>query len=316
MKKKLIHFAIFICFPYISYSQTQELSDLQVTNAPGLILLDETPSSIDKPIDPKTFAISLYNLTQGGSLECTPYWFFNHKDYTFKKHLENKTPILQTLNFSLSHISKVSDDHALAAGIRTQLFRAYHKNNVQEIKSLYNEMQDELIEDNLDWEKINGISDEMNTLKARTKWTVELAGAFAYHFLNANYQAYDFQKAGAWLNLKYTPSLKSNTDIVFLARYLYADSIVSKSSVFDLGTAIYYNKNKFEGEVEYVFRYDFIPKKSYDRLSFMLTYKLSNKIAIVSSLGKNFNATKNIISVLGIKFGISGLSLDDSITEN
>jgi hypothetical protein len=193
MKKYLFIFGLLMTNQL--FAQFNPLSDLHSTSSPALILMDKAPSSIDKPVNPKTFGLSLYNLADGGSLECTPYWFFHHPEYTFDKHLKNRHPILQTLNLSMGTFKEDSLS-LLGIGFRTQLLKKYDKATLLAIDKKTKDIKNEIIEDNINFQKVNMLLDDLQELTTQTRWTIELVAAATGSYLNHNIQQTTWSQYG------------------------------------------------------------------------------------------------------------------------
>jgi hypothetical protein len=132
-----------------------DLNNISIPSSPGFILLDESPTILDRPASPKAFAVNIYNaFKQSGGfptnygVEFTPFWYFQHPNMTALKFLGYNAEGDQQLPFS--HIRKASLNIAyvkqpdtgsaagisnLAFGVRTNLFSLRSKRNIQAIKS-------------------------------------------------------------------------------------------------------------------------------------------------------------------------------------
>src|SRR5215813_8272021 len=95
MKSKFQILGILVFATSLSFSQTTEdlkvqINDLYIPNSPGFILADKSPASIDKPVTPRAFGISLLNLMEGGAIDVTPFWLTNKPMYTFNDWVKKK----------------------------------------------------------------------------------------------------------------------------------------------------------------------------------------------------------------------------------
>jgi hypothetical protein len=166
--KKIITIIIASVFATPGFSQNNvKLEDLKTPNSPGFQLLDISPSSIERPTNPKEFSLKLLNHVGEGSLlpknyafEFSPFWFGNHKKtkikngvrttvdnvYTYLDLDESTTPksaVIRTglwRKFSLSLVSTFADSTSgsllantnyVALGGRTNLLtiRSRKQNN-------------------------------------------------------------------------------------------------------------------------------------------------------------------------------------------
>ncbi|GGH67142.1 hypothetical protein HNQ91_001720 [Filimonas zeae] len=125
-------------------AQDVALKDLRTPNSPGFQILDISPSNIERPTNPKAFALGVLNLSTQGSVipknfsfELSPYWYFKPQNATVYKYLNIQGPdsnrhvfsgILNKLSVSLassfidsSSGSVFKNTNYVSAGIRTNL---------------------------------------------------------------------------------------------------------------------------------------------------------------------------------------------------
>ena len=308
MKKTILYICFF--FEIISANaQTKMISinDLNIPTSPAFVILDKSPASIEKPSNPKALGLSLINLWQGsGAAEFTPYWLTNKPAYLFSDDIKNKNPIFQTLAFSIAS-AKEDTMTSIAVGFRTQLARSYSANTIKLINDKVEEIVAELSGgDNIDEENIKKLKKDLNDLKSKTNWVVELAGAYAGK--SSPKESVAAYKSGFWAHLKWTPDASPVT-FVGLARYTSSIGNVSKSisdSVFfDYGLNISHQSNDFDLQFEYVKRKDVSANAVYDRAVLVANYQIMPGVVAVVSFGKDFNKVNNIFSALGVKFGLS-----------
>lgn len=125
-------------------AQQVNLEDLKTPAAPGFQLLDISPTSIERPQNPKALGATLLNLTNDGNslpknfaLEVTPFWFLKDSKATAIKFLnikENGKPsyssgILKKLSLSMASVyndtasgNLLAKTNYLSFGVRTNLF--------------------------------------------------------------------------------------------------------------------------------------------------------------------------------------------------
>lgn len=303
-----IFIAILICHSANSQTQVPKLDELNIPSSPAFVLLDESPANIEKPTNPKAFAISLLNVGKnGGAIETTPYWLTNHANYTFTNDVENHFPVLQTFAISLASL-KNSDTTTVSFGFRVQLFRKYI--NEDEIIKIKNNILDLLsVEDisKIDTVAIKKERAKLDAERGRTKYNLELAGAYASQ--GTNYENLSGNKLGIWTNFKYTPMPNSFLDIVALARYSKTinglENQSSNSSFLDFGAGLSRQGSNYDVQLEYIYRRDTTLDTNYDRLAFIVNYQIISGLVAVASFGKNFDEQNDIFTAFGIKFGIS-----------
>jgi hypothetical protein len=306
--KKVILFLIATGTYTLCFSQTDiKLSDLYVPTAPGFVLADKSPSSVEKPSTPKAFGISLLNLYQGGAVEVTPFWLTNKPTYTFQDWIKKKNTIIETLNLSIATF-KTDTTSNVSAGIRTQVLRIYSKKHLETLTH----KEDEIIgllttrdsAGNINEKAIQKAADELELIQRKGIFAVEFAAALIGSSNNNSYKQLSSNKSGVWANIRWSPE-KSMLDFTGVIRYSWANQVNSSDSAFlDYGISMSYEKQKFDIALEYVNRRDLSLKQSFDRFALVGNYVINDNFTLVASLGKNFAKVDNIITVFGIKFGL------------
>jgi hypothetical protein len=132
-----------------------KMDNISIPNSPGFILLDESPSVIDRPASPKAFATSIFNsYRQAGGfpsnygVEFTPFWFFRHPRMTAYKYLgynkaeEKQLPFshIKKASISLAYVNNPDTDTTpsisnIAFGIRTTILSIRSRRNIQALKN-------------------------------------------------------------------------------------------------------------------------------------------------------------------------------------
>jgi len=300
-----------------SYAQegVVNLNNLIVPTSPGFVILDKSPASIEKPVSPKTFGVSVLRLLKQneGGLDFTPYWFWNHPNLTFKNYIDNRSPILQTLNLSLA-ASQGDSASYLSAGVRTHLLRIFSKDKISDINAIEQDIITALSTDpdNLDLEELTRLKDKLAALTAEPRLSMELAGAMAGFSADNKFAHLANKRYGAWLNVAYRPNDKVPLNLLGVFRYTKAINGSIKSSdstLIDYGIAASYQQQKFDIQLEYVNRNDVENHEHYNRLALVGNYVVANNVVVVASFGKNFAETENIIALFGVKFGIANEKL-------
>lgn len=309
MKKRIV--VILLCaLAARGYAQVNQLniSDLYTPSAPGFVLADIAPSSVEKPSTPRAFGVSLLNLVQGGAMEVTPFWLTNHPNLTFEKFIQKKTPFLETFNVSIATF-KTDTINNVSAGFRAHLFRAY---SAEKKKALLG-IKDQIVQalavdpDNLDTTAIGNLKQSLDDQRKRGFFLVELAGAVLAGSPTNSYSNLASSRSGFWLNARWVPDI-SSIDFLVVARYSWTNNVPVKSmdsSFLDYGVALSYATNKFDCSMELIARRDFSIDKNYSRFAFVANYMFNENFVVVASLGKNFNPTGNILTVFGVKFMLS-----------
>lgn len=145
MKKIFVTFAALLLNFAQSEAQSVKLEDLKTPDSPGFQILDISPTSIEKPINPKALGTTLLNLTNDGNaipknfaMEVSPYWYFKDNNASVLKYLDigsddkptiSFSGILRKLSISMASVysdttsgSLIAKTNYLSFGARTNLF--------------------------------------------------------------------------------------------------------------------------------------------------------------------------------------------------
>lgn len=315
-----------------------KLSDLQTPNAPGFVLADKAPSSIEKPVNPRTFAVSLYNLREGGAVETTPFWWFQQPSYDVNRYLR-PVPFLSTFNLSMATF-KTDSSSVFSGGFRANVIRLFPAAKKTKMQHLDTEASFLIALDGIDDTSLNDIPDAqlgsvggsafrnlvaterektiynaidslvklIDTERRKPVFQVSLAGAYLGASANNSFKNLKATKAGIWLNAQWSPA---NIPLSILALGRYSRQVgeaktgSEDSAYLDYGIGLSYERNSFDAALEYINRRDFAERKNYDRLVFVVNYQVIEEVTLVASFGKNFKEMNNLFTVFGTKIGIS-----------
>jgi len=310
--KKVFAFVFALITIHTLSAQSLQLNDLYIPESPGFVLADKAPSVISKPTNPKAFGMSILNMTQGGAVEASPYWFTPKPNLTYEQYIQNKMPVLETFNLSLA--SYKADSTGLmnvTAGFRTQLFRVYSKQTIKDLINKKKEIIEILVNsiDSIDTAAISKKKTDLNNIGKRGFFVVELAGALLGNSSTNSFNNIQTSKSGIWANIFWSPN-KSILDFAGLVRYSWVSNSITKttsdSSFLDSGMSVHYQQQNFDLSFEYINRRDFALQKNTDRLALVANYKLNDLFVLVVSAGKNFGDSNNIIATTGIRFCVGG----------
>jgi len=282
-----------------------EFSNLETPTSPGLILFDETPSSIEKPTTPQGLGLSLLGLGQnGGALEFAPYWLKDHPNLTAKQMYTNKTPILSHFGVSIATMNTDTLSF-ISGGLRTRVFQSYGK-NVTKLDGLKTQIENALSDG--DFEKVDSLRKEYVSITEKPVFNIDLAAAIGASSLTNSYDDLELNRWAVWMSLNFRPK---GDDFYFtvLSRYINNENYEGtnvKADLVDLGTRLNYDISKFTVSLEYVHRMNFTSDIFDDyRLAAIGSYKLTDNVFITSTFGKNFSDVNNIIALAGLNFGFS-----------
>lgn len=97
MKYFIIILSFILCLELDVFCQastdTLSLKDLEIPNSPAFILLDQSPTTIERPSSSKAFVLNVLNsfqenngFPQNYAVDLTPFWFFKHPNMTSLKY--------------------------------------------------------------------------------------------------------------------------------------------------------------------------------------------------------------------------------------
>lgn len=308
---------ILIFFSFISQSLLAqnnsgkiEFSNLETPTSPGLILFDETPSSIEKPTTPQGLGLNLLGLTKnGGALEFAPFWLKDHPNLTAKDMYKTKSPVLSHFGVSVATIS--SDTLTfISGGIRTRLFQSYGK-NVKKLNSLKTDIENLLSSDLTDddnLKKLDSLRQKYVDITEKPVFNIDLAAAIGASAESNSYSELELKRWAIWTTFNFRPK---GDDFYFtaLARYINNEDFQGtniNADLIDVGARFNYDISKFTVSLEYVQRLN-VTAEIYDdyRIAVIGSYKLSENVFVTSTFGKNFDDVNNIIALAGLNFGFS-----------
>lgn len=307
---------LFLSFGFVelkAQNSTDDISfqNLETPSSPGFILLDNTPSSIERPTTPQGFGVSVLGLFQGtgGAIEFAPFWLMTHPKLTGKKMYETKFPLLQNLSISAATI-KTDSSNYLAGGLRARIYQHYSKGQDDTLNKIREKITEELSKgrDSIDSNKITELRQIYVNVTQKPVFNIDFAVAFGSISLTNSFDNLEFNRWAAWLSFNLRPK---GDDFYFtvLSRYLSNGNIKeynTSENLIDIGTRFNYDISKFCISLEYLQRMNFT-NKTYDdyRIAVIGSYKLTDNFFITSTFGKNFTNVNNIIALAGINFGFS-----------
>ncbi len=288
-------------------SEDIDFNKLETPSAPGLILFDQTTSSIEKPTTPQGLGISILSLGQnGGALECAPFWLTDHPSLTAKDMYTNKTPILSHLAVSIAS-AKTDTLSFISAGIRTRLFQSFG-DNVEELNSYKSQLEELLVDPISNSEKIDSIRKAYVKNIQNPVLSIDLAAAFGGSSAINSFDSLNLNRWAVWLSFNWRPKGKDFYTTV-LTRYINFEEFNDTNIVanlVDLGARLNYDISKVTLSLEYINRMNFTTNNLDDyRLAVIGSYQVSDNIFVTSTFGKNFSDVNNIIALAGLNFGFS-----------
>jgi len=153
-------------------------------------------------------------------------------------------------------------------------------------------------------------------LEAPPLLALDFAGGYSTFFSDNKFGNNHFGKLGLWITLNSGIDLtrKDKSDLVKkinfygIARYLEdgttlnVDQQFFRTKNFDFGGKAEFVYNRFSISYEYIYRVNEIENTF--RSSGLLAYKVSDKVYINAAFGKNYGNKDNLISFLGLNWGL------------
>lgn len=157
-----------------------------------------------------------------------------------------------------------------------------------------------------------GARNEMqNVLKQNPVFSLDGASGYSTFFPNDNYSSNHFGRFGAWLTANLAFGIGKSSDgnpnylnLYAVGRYIIDGTTGTTITYRDFGGKVESAFEKITFSYEYIYRADNANTNTF-RSTGLIKYKVSNSICIVGSFGKNFGDVNNIISMLGINWGLS-----------
>lgn len=162
-------------------------------------------------------------------------------------------------------------------------------------------------------EELNNVGEKNQIAEVVTRrplFAVDVAAAINMVFKEEEFSSRKTGRAGVWLTGNYAQPLKSKTqeqenylNIYVLTRYLN-DNMGSKSiNSWDAGGKVELEFQRISFAYEYIFRNTEMDNTF--RSSGEVRYKLSSSLNVSGAFGRNFGEKRNLIALLGIKWGLN-----------
>jgi len=154
-------------------------------------------------------------------------------------------------------------------------------------------------------------------LARKPVFAVDFAFAHNITFDSPSYSSNRLGRLGAWMTLCWANQLnKTETPNYFnvygIGRYLLdnnaigTDGKLKKQNLIDVGAKAEFEFDAFSFAMEYLNRTNVENSSlSSDRLTGIIRYKISETLSMTGSFGQNFGKVNNLISFVGINWGIS-----------
>ncbi len=333
-------------------SSVASIDELRVPASPAFVLMEVSPSSVERPSTPRALALSVLSasersdtkLVQDLAVEFAPYWWESHSDLTFDAYYDaNKgigPTILQTLAISIGTTDL--ENQAAAEGTRAGVgvrFMLRHGDappelgeTVAALRKAQDALSDSLPDDPdsvVDQKLVDRFEARIREAgravaaldKQRVGWVVEFAGALVGDFPGDDAGDAEVSRIGAWLTASYHGG--ERLTFLFVGRYLRDDVGPGTVDKKDLGARLIWKGDEDAGvpaalSFEYVRRF-VSGDVDTDKLVAVLEYRLPFEgISLIASYGKTFESDftgrEDLVSTLGVNFGFGRGPVDRALS--
>ncbi|HWR83446.1 MAG TPA: hypothetical protein VN285_09090 [Candidatus Deferrimicrobium sp.] len=298
------------------------LNNLRTPSSPGFVILGVEPSSVERPLTPRDFAVSLASaagdpnlLPDEYAIEAAPYWLVPHDSLTYDDFYANDPlkNIYRNLSMSIA-VSKdqsfgdsVAADTRLGIGIRSLLLRGQDDPRFRiSLDSLQNAMLDAEsteVEDSLNAATKKLINEKDNQPFG---FSLELAGAMALLYPESDTHKGKAYRGGVWITPAYRPVTEGQIEFLSVLRLLLEDGVRPR---YDLGfRLLWFANDRLSMSAEYVSRLGDIPdsdNKDTYRIAGVVDYRFSYDLHMTATFGRDFEGeagTGELLARLGIDF--------------
>jgi hypothetical protein len=345
-------------------SDSISLKDLEIPTSPGFILLDKTPTTIERPGSGKALMLSVLNavnesngLPQNYAVDFTPFWFFKHKDMTaykfagYNPDANKQMPFANlkkvAVSFAIVNTPDVATSKPLTSvsiGMRTNIISIRTRADINDLRaandslvSRIKDKQDRLIkyigdvtlsftnptlydqkvrefyaaEDASHQAEKNEIA---AILKRKALFAIDGAAGYNSFYPGNTFADAQFGRMGAWITMSLSQALNKTSgdrnyfNIYALGRFLSDGTSLEAGkyvthNFIDAGGKAELEFRKLSVGYEYIYRMD--DKTNTFRSNGQIKYRISDQLLLTGAFGKNFGDNDNLISMLGINWGIS-----------
>jgi len=296
------------------------LNDLRTPSAPGFVILGVEPTSVERPMTPRSFAVSLASaainpdaLPRDYAIEASPYWLMPHDDLTYEDFYLNNALKNFYRNLSVSiAISKseatadsLAADTRMGFGFRTLLFRGHDSQKIGEALEAMLDGKTRAEEDS--------IAREIKTMVENRKgnqpfgFSLEAAGAVALRYPGNDTEKGRAYRGGCWVTPTYRSASHAQIQYLGVFRWLMEDGVKPR---YDLGFRfLWLATERLSMSAEYISRFGQIPdteKEDTYRIAGVVDYHLDADMYLTATFGKNFQENAegrdDLIARLGISF--------------
>lgn len=339
---KSLPYLLFFLFWHLAVAAQDEITikDIEIPTSPALMLLDNASSNIETPKSTKALTGAVLDgLFKNASVEFTPYFFLketkNYYNYNnfYVSEEDNKTlkyrgvlsgNVYSNLSISMG-VVRTDTTSNFAIGFKTNLVSIASSEYLKDFKKTeenYKVIYDK--QKNSNPEELKNDTNYQDLLKENYKLLdsialykptilLDIAGAYNHFFNSTNYSEGRSGKIGAWATASWNIRfLKMTKTTNYLSFYLYGRFLRDRM-IYDASKLDYTEKDfkDIGGKVELEFKnlsfaYEYIKRDEKDnyRSVGLIKFKLKDAVLLQGGFGKNFEQAPDMLSFLGISWGI------------
>ena len=151
-------------------------------------------------------------------------------------------------------------------------------------------------------------------MKLKPIFTMDGAVAYNFFFVNNNFKDCHFGRLGAWITMRYSADINKDKvknnyfNLYAIGRYILDGTVKQngnyvKEHAFDFGGKAELEVQKVAFGIEYMYRIQ--PTESSYRVCGNFKYRVSDKIALNCTFGRNFGTYNNVIAIMGVNWGFN-----------
>jgi hypothetical protein len=164
--------------------------------------------------------------------------------------------------------------------------------------------------------KDNNVDYYRNIMEAPPLLALDVAGGYSTFFSDNTFSNNNFGKLGFWMTLntgfdfttEENPDVEKKLNFYAIARYMEDGTTLDENQQFtrtrnfDVGGKAEFIYNRFSISGEWIYRNN--TTENTFRASGLLAYKVSDKVYVNASFGKNYGDKDNLITFLGLNWGL------------
>ena len=293
---------------------------------------------------PENYAVDFapYWFFRHKNLTAMKYWGFNHigdqyRETPFSQMRYGSLSMASVRSqIPVDTLAELQYVNNIAFGFRTCLFQIRGASAIDELVKLNKKYKDRLkeIADNPlipgselanviagDEDLLNTINDIRSVLARKPVFAIDLAASGAWSFGNSDFNSISINRYGLWLILSYSQSLNkkektikenylslyATTRILSDHKFLNEEGNISTVQMMDAGGKAELELGRFSIAYEYLARLNLTNSGQQSfRSSGTISYRASEQFLITAAFGKNFGSLNNLISQIGIQWGLTG----------